>query len=124
MVDDGPTPMDSMSGTAVPLARAPKLYCMQYFPAITCVRLSGRTSVNMSDRLPDKRERPTGTIRVETGKRGKQSSCDEEHGNNWKDKPSDGVVFATQAPSVCYRGSWNHQKERPHPAVQSILWKP
>ena len=45
MVDDDRTPMDSTSGTAVPLSRAPKLYCMQYFPAITCERLSGRTSM-------------------------------------------------------------------------------
>ena len=55
-VDDGPTPMESMSGTAVPLASAPKVYCMQYFPEITCARLSGRTSTHLSGRVPRKQQ--------------------------------------------------------------------
>ena len=47
MVDDDPTPIEFTSGTAVPLARAPKVYCIKYFPAITCIRLSGRTSAQL-----------------------------------------------------------------------------
>lgn len=68
MVDDGPKPMDSISGIETPLATDPKTYCMQYLPAITCERLSGWTSGRLSDASPEQHDWPTRTIGVEASK--------------------------------------------------------
>lgn len=50
IVEAGPIPIVSISGTIAALPQAPKQYCTKYFPAMTSVLFLGKTSVKKCQR--------------------------------------------------------------------------